>query len=119
MEKQVKIKSLDTKENGDIHSDLENQVKSDGDLENQTKNNELESSNWDLEGQPQNKSEQSSRQLDEKLCTDAGGNNVSCCGRIWSRYQGILLAFLSAILMTSYTTMIKLLQEMDSMQVFT
>jgi hypothetical protein len=32
-------------------------------------------------------------------------------------YKGILLAVLSALLMTTYTTMIKLLQQMDSMQV--
>ncbi len=32
-------------------------------------------------------------------------------------YWGVLLALLSAILMTSYTAMIKLLDQMDSMQV--
>jgi drug/metabolite transporter (DMT)-like permease len=33
-------------------------------------------------------------------------------------YWGVLLALLSAVLMTSYTAMIKLLDQMDSMQVF-
>jgi hypothetical protein len=32
-------------------------------------------------------------------------------------YWGVLLALLSAVLMTSYTAMIKLLDQMDSMQV--
>ncbi len=32
-------------------------------------------------------------------------------------YLGVLLALLSAVLMTSYTAMIKLLDQMDSMQV--
>ena len=41
-----------------------------------------------------------------------------CCTRC-RPYRGILLAVVSAVLMTSYTTMIKLLQQMDSMQVRT
>ena len=41
------------------------------------------------------------------------------CGlfRICRPYWGLLLALLSALLMTSYTTMIKFLDQMDSMQV--
>jgi hypothetical protein len=57
----------------------------------------------------------------EQSCQKQVDESKKKCGlfQVFIPYGGILLALLSAILMTTYTTMIKFLDQMDSMQVNT
>jgi hypothetical protein len=57
--------------------------------------------------------------IDEKAEHSTRWSRIKNCRwcQLISPYWGVLLALLSAILMTSYTAMIKLLDQMDSMQV--
>jgi len=69
-------------------------------------------SNPRLNGEAENPS------AEEKPRSTRWSRVTNCClCRVMAPYRGILLALLSAVLMTSYTTMIKFLDEMDSMQV--
>jgi hypothetical protein len=73
-----------------------------------------------LRGDPEQKNGQDAKQSkDTKLDIQHRSPHLdeecgaSCCGR----YKGLVWAVLSALFMTSYTTLIKLLREMDTIQV--
>jgi hypothetical protein len=57
--------------------------------------------------------------IDEKAEQSTRWSRIKNCRwyQLITPYGGVLLALLSAVLMTSYTAMIKLLDQMDSMQV--
>jgi hypothetical protein len=57
--------------------------------------------------------------VDEKAEHRTRWSRIKNCRwyQLMAPYWGVLLALLSAVLMTSYTAMIKLLDQMDSMQV--